>query len=129
MLTSKNTNCDACKDISLILDNIDCAIFDISKNLYNNIAYLLNKKIDAERFQNLLHYKRILTYKLYNPEYVCKFSFECILSEVKKLTLGCKKECDCFAHTFEEIEITTTTSTTTVIQEGIFTFEFDDTFN
>ena len=128
MLLTKNTNCKDCENISNIIFSIDCAIFEVSRNMYNNIAFLLGKEVDRKRLNNLLHYKRILVYKTYNPEYVCKFSLETILSEVKKLTLGCKKECDCIAYDFAEVPITTT-STTTVIQEGIFTFEFDDTFN
>lgn len=119
MLLSKNTNCKDCENIANLLFNIDCAIFSISRNMYNNTAFLLGKKVDRSRLSSLLHYKRILTYKLYNPEYVCKFSLESILSEVKKLTLGCTKECECIGYEFSEPDFssfpTTTTSTTTVV--------------
>jgi len=58
---------------------------------------------------SLLFYKRILQYKIINPDYAGAFSPEMIASQIKKYTVGCDKNCYC-----EELmdSFGTTTSTT-----------------
>jgi hypothetical protein len=57
---------------------------------------MLNNKIDNTAILDLLNYRRILTYKMFNPDYAIKYSVDSILGKVKRLTAGCVSKCnDC----------------------------------
>jgi hypothetical protein len=62
---------------------------------------------------DLLHYKRILEYKLVNPKYAGDFSVNMIASKVKLITLGCKTKCPCASGTVLTTTTTVPTTTTT----------------
>jgi hypothetical protein len=85
MLTPRLTTYPACATVTALLNDIDCRLTELAKNLYNNIIYLLNQPIPAEAMMDLLNYKRILTYKLCNPDYAAPFTVEMIASRVKLL--------------------------------------------
>ncbi len=85
MLNPRLNNCVDCTTIPVLLSEIDCKIFSLAKNEYNNTVFDLNKCIDRGAFWDLLNYKRILTYKLYNPNYACKYTVKKIASRVKIL--------------------------------------------
>jgi hypothetical protein len=85
MLTPRLTTYPACATVTALLIDIDCKLTELAKNLYNNIIYLLNQPIPAEAMMDLLNYKRILTYKLCNPDYAAPFTVEMIASRVKLL--------------------------------------------
>ncbi len=109
MLTPKITKCKECADIIPLLEEINCKVFDMSQRLYNNIVFSLNLYIDYMAILDLLNYKRILEYKLINPDYACEFSVSQIAGKVKLITLGCKTKCPCVSGPI----LTTTTTTTT----------------
>lgn len=85
MLVPKITQCEECGDIQQLIQDINCKVFELSKKLYNNIVFSLNLYIDYTAMQDLLHYRRILEYKLVNQEYACNYSVNMIASKVKLL--------------------------------------------
>ena len=120
MLSPRLTNCPECANIPSLLRKIDCKMAELGNNLYNNISYMLNKPIPASDIIQLIAYKRILTYKYYNPDYVNKYSINSIASKVIRLTLGCVSRCNTPTPCLEvpcdiDIVINPTTTTTTTI--------------
>lgn len=96
MLSPRLTNCPECADINSLIASIDCKINEMSKALYNNTVYMLNKNIDTTEINSLLIYRRILTYKMFNVEYAKDYPLNTILGKVKRLTAGCITHCnDC----------------------------------
>lgn len=85
MLTPRLTNCVECIDILNLLQDIDCKMSNLAKDLYNNIVFSLNKPISQGLMNDLLHYKRILTYKVCNPDYAGDYTITMIASRVKLL--------------------------------------------
>jgi len=94
MLSPRLTDCPECANIPSLLKKIDCKLAELGNNLYNNISYMLNKPVPADDITQLIGYKRILTYKLYNPDYVYKYSVAMIASRVIRLTAGCVSRCN-----------------------------------
>lgn len=93
MLNPKVTNCKECGSIPDLIKNIDCKIAEISERLYNNIIFSLNLNISYSDVLDLLNYRRILEYKLVNPEYACEFDVPRITTRVKLLAGACKCKC------------------------------------
>lgn len=85
MLTPRLTTCKNCTDITELISEIDCKLAHMSLILYNNITLMLNQTISHETISDLLHYKRILTYKYCNPEYAGHYTVNMIASKVKIL--------------------------------------------
>ena len=94
MLSPRLNDCPECADIPSLLKKIDCKLAELGNNLYNNISYMLNKPVPADDILQLIGYRRILTYKYCNPNYVCKYSVKMIASRVIRLTLGCVSRCN-----------------------------------
>ncbi len=86
MLTTKLTNCVECSTIPNLLSEIDCKLTELAKNSYSNIVFSLNLPIPETAILDLLHYKRILTYKFFNEDYTCNYTVKKIASKVKILT-------------------------------------------
>lgn len=78
--TSSNTSC---ANITELLSEIDGKLFYYGKNHWNNISLLLNLNYDKVAINKLLHYKRILTKRLYNPNYACNVELNQIISQIK----------------------------------------------
>jgi hypothetical protein len=120
MLSPRLTNCPECANIPSLLRKIDCKLAELGNNLYNNISYMLNKPVPASDIIQLIGYRRILMYKLYNPNYAYKYSVQMIASRVIRLTAGCVSRCNTPEPCLEvpcDIEIVpnpTTTTTTTI---------------
>jgi hypothetical protein len=122
MLSPRLNDCPECADIPSLLKKIDCKLAELGNNLYNNISYMLNKPVPAVEILQLIGYRRILTYKYCNPNYVCKYSVKMIASRVIRLTLGCVSRCNEPERCLEEpcdiiivpnpVRTTTTTSST-----------------
>lgn len=85
MLSPRLTDCSECASIPALIEEIDCKLTTLAKNLYNNTVFALNKPINAIAILDLLNYKRILTYKICNPDYAGMYSVEMIASRVKVL--------------------------------------------
>ena len=85
MLSPRLTDCVDCSTIPALLSDIDCKLTELAKTEYNNIVFSLNQPIKDCVIWDLLNYKRILTYKLCNPEYACGYSVKMIASKVKLL--------------------------------------------
>ena len=112
MLTPRLTNCAECEDICSLIDSIDCKVAEMSVSLYNNVVFMLNKSFNHEVLSDLLNYKRILQYKVCNPNYAGHFTVNMIASKVRRFTSGCIKDCSC--RTSGAGIIITTTSTSTI---------------
>jgi hypothetical protein len=85
MLSPKLTACSQCSDVNNLIAEIDCKIFEMSQILYNNIVFILNKKFNDEVMIDLLRYKRILMYKICNPDYAGSYTVNMIASRIKIL--------------------------------------------
>ena len=120
MLSPRLTDCKECANIPSLLKKIDCKLAELGNSLYNNISYMLNQPIPAGDILQLIAYRRILTHKYCNPNYVHEYSVNMIASRVIRLTLGCVSRCNELERCLEEpcdIKIVpnpTTTSTSTL---------------
>lgn len=85
MLTPRLTYCLECTDISTIITEIDCKLYEMSNSLYNNIVFILNKSFDSETMSDLLKYKKILMFKLCNPDYAGHYTVNMISNKIKLL--------------------------------------------
>jgi hypothetical protein len=120
MLSPRLTNCPECANIPSLLKKIDCKLAELGNSLYNNISYMLNQPIPAGDILQLITYRRILTHKYCNPDYVSSYSVQMIASRVIRLTLGCVSKCNELERCLEDPcditivpnTLTTTTSTT-----------------
>ena len=108
MLTPRLTDCPECANIPNLLKKIDCKLAEYANGLYNNVVFMLNQVVPAGAMIQLLAYKRILTYKQCNPDYLSDFCIDKIISKVIRLTLGCD-----IKPVFTPIPTTSTTSTST----------------
>ena len=85
MFSPQLNNCVDCAAIPALLNDIDCKLLEFAKNEYNNTVFMLNYAVPETVFWDLLNYKQILTYRLYNSNYACEFPLEKIASQVKIL--------------------------------------------
>lgn len=85
MLQPRLTNCKDCAEIQPLIDEIDCALAKFGGKVYNNITLMLNQTVPFSAIADLLHYKRILQYKLSNYKYAEQFTVNMIASRVKLL--------------------------------------------
>jgi hypothetical protein len=108
MLTPRLTNCPECADIPNLLKRIDCKLAEYANGLYNNVVFMLNQVVPARAMIQLLAYKRILTYKQCNNDYLADFCIDKIVSKVIRLTSGCY-----IKPIFTPTPTTSTTSTST----------------
>ena len=91
MLNPKTNNCVECTDIENVLRNIDCKLSEFSNTLHNNLTLMLNKPFPSEGMMDLLHYKRILTYKYNNTNYAVDYSVKQIFNKIARfITKKCK---------------------------------------
>jgi len=111
MLTQRLNDCISCTEIQSLLNDIDRKIFKLSKDMYNNLVFMLNKNISGEVMSDLLNYKRILIYRYHNSDYASDYLIELIATKVKKLIIGGIEDCYCE----DNITYETTTTTTTVL--------------
>ena len=110
MLNSKLTSCKEGGDISDLLKRINCKLAELSNDMYNNIAFMLNNPIPTSQIIELLTYREILENKQVNSEYTKDYSVEDIAGKVIRLTAGCKLRCPKV-----NTQCITTTNTTTVL--------------
>jgi len=85
MLSPRLTNCAECASIPTLLCDIDRKLEQLAHVLYNNTVFILNIAIPTIAINDLLNYKRILTYKYCNPDYASRYTVQQIASRVKLL--------------------------------------------
>jgi hypothetical protein len=107
MLTPRLTDALYYTTIPVLMDEIDNALAAIANELYYNIIYSLHTDVTCGPMDDLLHYKRILLYKLSNSIYANSFTVEEIAGRVKILISG-------ITSTPINILNSTTSSTTTI---------------
>jgi len=84
MLQIRLRECTDCVNLLDLLCEVDKRISYYSHNQMNNVELLLTLPYDKEVMADLLHYKGILTNKLFNPTYG-GFPLQTIISRVKIL--------------------------------------------
>ena len=94
MLSPRLTNCPECANIPSLLKKIDCKLAELGNSLYNNVSYMLNQPIPAGSMLQLIAYRRILTHKYCNPNYLHEYSVAMIASRVIRITVGCVSRCN-----------------------------------
>jgi hypothetical protein len=85
MLSPRLTNCTECTNINSLINEIDCKVVELSNVLYNNVVFMLNKSFSITTMSDLLNYRRILTYKVCNPDYAGHYTVNMIASKIKIL--------------------------------------------
>jgi len=111
MLNPRLTSCRTCAEIPNLLATIDCKVTTESLKIYQNITLMLNKPVDGCLIDDLIHYKRILTWKYCNPDYAGNYTVQKIASKVRQKTAGSNKACDSTVSIFTTSSTTTTTTT------------------
>ena len=109
MLRAQIRECVDCGSITKLLDEIDCTLTHMGRSHWFNISFDACNYYSRHNIQTLLHYKRILTHKMFNPDYGCGFELASVVSRVKTLLLN--KDCCSLADmcefptasTFEEV--------------------------
>jgi hypothetical protein len=94
MLTPRLTNCQDCHKIPDLLKQIDCKLAELANDAYNDVVFMLGNCIPAYEINQLLAYKRILTFKYCNPHYAGSVSVNDIAGKVIRLTAGCVSRCN-----------------------------------
>ena len=94
MLTPRLTNCQDCHKIPDLLKQIDCKLAELANDAYNDVVFMLGNCIPAYEINQLLAYKRILTFKYCNPHYAGCVSVNDIAGKVIRLTAGCVSRCN-----------------------------------
>jgi len=94
MLTPRLTNCQDCHKIPDLLKQIDCKLAELANDAYNDVVFMLGNCIPAYEINQLLAYKRILTFKYCNPHYAGSISVNDIAGKVIRLTAGCVSRCN-----------------------------------
>ncbi len=85
MINPRLNDCVDCTTIPNLLSDIDCKLKDLGNSLYNNTVFALNLPVPRTVFTSLINYKRILTYKLCNPDYCQCYTVKQIASRIKIL--------------------------------------------
>lgn len=85
MIVPRLINCSECASIETLINDINCKLTDMAKVYYNNIRLMLGGPTKDDVMWDLLHYKRILTYRMYNSNYASDYTLEKIASRVKLL--------------------------------------------
>jgi len=93
MLQPDLKECKGCESLQELLEQIDCTLTIYGKNQMHNIQYNLTLYYPKDKIADLLHYKRILTKKVFNNNYACGFSITEIISRVKLIGLVDVKDC------------------------------------
>lgn len=100
--------CDDCPDLQHVLKDIDCTLLDLSKNFHASIIYGVETFFDQVLYTRLLHWKRIITGRLYNCNYPCSLYTPNELLTIPRL-LSYKTDCSRCPECEEIITTTTTT--------------------
>lgn len=107
MLTPTPKDCTNCGSLYDILSDIDCTIYDLTRNIWNSLIYNIRTFQDEQLMKDLIRYKRVVRNRLTNPSYPStEFTAQQIIGKVKLLAYysDCSKCVDCFS------PLTTTTT-------------------
>lgn len=90
MLKLSLAECKDCKNLSFLISEIDKKLTYYTKNAYNNMTLMVCLQYEPAVIGDLLHYKDILTRRMYNCDYAsqgCGMAFPIseIISRVKIL--------------------------------------------
>lgn len=85
MITPRLSECKDCANINNLINDINCKISDISKDMYSNIIFGFGKTTPFTLMYDLLHYRRILEYKAVNSRYLKEVTVSKIASRVRIL--------------------------------------------
>lgn len=87
LTTTKLNNCPGCKDLHVLVDDLDCYIAERGLILLNNIRFSLTKKINKLNLHRAIKYKQILIARSFNPNYAGSDIAD-IINKVKSIIYG-----------------------------------------
>jgi hypothetical protein len=109
MLRAQIRECLDCGSLQQLLDDLNCTLSHLGRNHWLNTSFDACNFYSRNHVSTLIHYKRILTKKMFNPDYGCNADLASIISRVKTLLIvkDCRSFNDCCefptADTFEEV--------------------------
>lgn len=87
MLHVNLTHCADCHNVLDLLRSIDCTLAVYGRAHWMNTVFSASVHYDRRRVKLLTRYKRILTYRLFNPGWAGDIPLASIISRVKNLLL------------------------------------------
>ena len=113
LLSPQIVQCDNCTSLKDMLEKIDCSLFHLVRNRWNNEAFNVSLYTDRRRFRDLATYRRIIEERIYNACYMGRHidSLD-IMAKAGRLLYG-NDECSKCVSCSEQTTTTTTTSTST----------------
>jgi hypothetical protein len=93
MLSPRLTACSDCQDLLPLLEQISCTLALWGQNGLTNVQYQTSLPHPKEGIERLLHYQRILTHRLFNPQYAPSVELTSIIARLKTLGLRPQKDC------------------------------------
>lgn len=114
MLSAQITNCQNCSNLKELLQSVECSIKNLLHNKLNNENYNVESYYCGDTVKALYQYKRIITRKIYNFDYLCNIDLQDIVFQVKKNLFGTCAPC-------VTCDDETTTTTTTLTNTTTFT--------
>lgn len=119
LLSPQIVQCDNCMSLKDMLEKIDCSLFHLAKNRWNNEAFNVSLYTNMQRFKDLTTYRRIIHERVYNPCYMGRhIDSQDILAKAGRLLYGdgeCSKCVSCSDNTTTTTTTSTSTTTTTTI--------------
>lgn len=116
-------NCQNCRSLKELISEIECSLYNLITNKWNNDRFNTDNYFSLEHFDALTHYKRIVTHRIFNTSYT-GIEAQDIISQVERLLYGeleCTKCHDCDKRPFFDTTTTTTSSTTSSSTTGTST--------
>lgn len=118
--TSQLSTCTQCQSISALYRQVDCSVFQLTRNNWTNQSYGTKLYYDSELLKDLLKYKRILEKKMINSNYlnITASKLASLLATRMYKPVGCP-ECGCsdftdFIHTSSSTSTLPSSTTTTI---------------
>lgn len=85
MLKANLNECTDCVNLLDLLCQIDEKLKYYAENQLNNMTLMLNRAYDKCVMSDLLHYKQIVTHRLFYPQYASEYLLSSIISRIKIL--------------------------------------------
>lgn len=88
LITTKLNDCPGCKDLDILIQELDCYIASESSILLYNYKLSFNKFINRDNVRQAVRLKRILVARTHNPQYAGNTPIQDIINKVKRTIYG-----------------------------------------
>lgn len=95
LLRPQINQCSNCKSLKELLAEIECSIYNLAHNKANNEKFNTSLYFSIEHFKSLTQYKRIITTRVFNPQYT-SIATQDIITQANKLIYGNTECSQCF---------------------------------